>query len=147
MTRPAPLDGVLVADFSRILAGPLTTVMPADLGAEVIKVERPGTGDETRAWGPPWTEETSTYFECANRSKKSITLDLQDPHDLAAARELAARSGHAGGELQTRDHGPVRTRRCGAPTRAWCTARSRTSAPAREPTCPGTTSSCRPSGV
>lgn len=92
MTRPAPLEGVLVADFSRVLAGPLMTVMLADLGAEVIKVERPETGDETRAWGPPWTDESSTYFECANRSKKSVTLDLQDPDDLAAARELAARA-------------------------------------------------------
>ena len=65
-----PLAGVLVADFSRVLAGPLATAVLADLGATVIKVERPGTGDDTRSWGPPWTEgNTSSYFECANRSK------------------------------------------------------------------------------
>lgn len=90
MTRP--LDGLVVADFSRVLAGPLTTVMLADLGADVIKVERPGEGDDTRAWGPPWTADTSAYFTCANRSKRSITLDLTDEEDLALARELARRA-------------------------------------------------------
>ncbi|MFI7680600.1 CaiB/BaiF CoA transferase family protein [Actinophytocola sp. NPDC049390] len=87
-----PLEGVLVADFSRVLAGPLMTVMLADLGATVVKVERPGAGDDTRAWGPPFTDDSSTYFECANRSKKSVTLDLRDPADLALAKELAARA-------------------------------------------------------
>jgi formyl-CoA transferase len=87
-----PLDGLLVADFSRVLAGPLATMTLADLGAEVIKVERPGLGDDTRQWGPPWTEHASSYFECVNRSKQSITLDLRDPADLAVARELAGRA-------------------------------------------------------
>ncbi|MGV9195421.1 CaiB/BaiF CoA transferase family protein [Microbacterium sp. MC2] len=87
-----PLDGILVADFSRVLAGPLATAMLADLGARVIKVERPGTGDDTRAWGPPWTENSASYFESANRGKESITLDLADADDLALARELAARA-------------------------------------------------------
>lgn len=86
-----PLDGLLVADFSRVLAGPLAAATLADLGAEVIKVERPGVGDDTRHWGPPWTEDSSSYFECANRSKKSIELDLSDPADLELAQELAAR--------------------------------------------------------
>lgn len=86
------LDGIVVADFSRVLAGPLATVMLADLGADVIKLERPGTGDDTRAWGPPWTERTSAYFESANRSKRSVELDLDDPEDRAAARELALRA-------------------------------------------------------
>lgn len=86
-----PLDGILVADFSRVLAGPLATATLADLGAEVIKVERPGTGDDTRHWGPPWSVDSSSYFEAANRSKKSIELDLADPADLAVARELAVR--------------------------------------------------------
>lgn len=86
-----PLDGVLVADFSRVLAGPLATATLADLGAEVIKVERPGTGDDTRHWGPPWTATSSSYFACANRSKKSIALDLSDPDDRQVARDLAAR--------------------------------------------------------
>ncbi|GAA5076091.1 formyl-CoA transferase [Thermocatellispora tengchongensis] len=90
-----PLDGVLVADFSRVLAGPLCTMTLADLGATVIKVERPGAGDDTRAWGPPWTaapQGSSTYFESVNRSKHSVALDLDDPGDLALARELARRA-------------------------------------------------------
>ncbi len=81
-----------MADFSRVLAGPLATSMLADLGARVIKVERPGVGDDTRSWGPPWTEHTSSYFECANRSKESIALDLGDEADLAVARSLAERA-------------------------------------------------------
>lgn len=84
------LDGIRVADFSRVLAGPLATAMLADLGAEVVKVERPGVGDDTRHWGPPWTAESSSYFECANRSKQSIELDLADPADHDIALRLAA---------------------------------------------------------
>lgn len=87
-----PLDGIRVADFSRVLAGPLAAATLADLGAEVIKIERPGVGDDTRQWGPPWSEHSSAYFESANRSKKSIELDLADPADLEVAQELAARS-------------------------------------------------------
>ncbi|MCC5574898.1 CoA transferase [Microtetraspora sp. AC03309] len=90
MTRP--LDGVLVADFSRVLAGPLCTMTLADLGATVVKVERPGAGDDTRSWGPPWSETSSTYFESVNRSKLSVALDLADEADLALARELARRA-------------------------------------------------------
>jgi formyl-CoA transferase len=86
------LDGLLVADFSRVLAGPLATATLADLGATVVKVERPGTGDDTRHWGPPWTATTSAYFESANRSKQSITLDLDDERDRAAAVALARRA-------------------------------------------------------
>lgn len=86
-----PLEGLMVADFSRVLAGPLATATLADLGAEVIKVERPGAGDDTRHWGPPWTDTSSSYFECANRSKKSVELDLADPADLDLAQELASR--------------------------------------------------------
>ena len=87
-----PLEGILVADFSRVLAGPLATSSLADLGATVIKVERPERGDDTRQWGPPWTADTSAYFECANRSKKSIELDLDEPDDLSLATELAERA-------------------------------------------------------
>ncbi len=93
-----PLDGVLVADFSRVLAGPLCTMNLADLGATVVKVERPGAGDDTRGWGPPWagatstsTPRTSTYFESVNRGKRSVALDLHDVEDHAAAVELARR--------------------------------------------------------
>ena len=91
-TTPAPLDGVLVADFSRVLAGPLAAATLADLGATVVKVERPGVGDDTRAWGPPFVDRTAAYFDCANRSKRGVTLDLGDPDDSALARELAGRA-------------------------------------------------------
>jgi crotonobetainyl-CoA:carnitine CoA-transferase CaiB-like acyl-CoA transferase len=87
-----PPDGLLVADFSRVLAGPLATMTLADLGATVVKVERPGVGDETRTWGPPWTDGSSAYFDCVNRSKLGITLDLADDADRAQAGELARRA-------------------------------------------------------
>lgn len=87
-----PLEGVLVADFSRVLAGPLCTVNLADLGATVIKIERPVVGDDTRAWGPPWSLGSSTYFESVNRSKFSIALDLRDAADSATALEIAKRA-------------------------------------------------------
>src|SRR6478735_8422272 len=87
-----PLDGIVVADFSRVLAGPLATMTLADLGARVIKVERPGTGDDTRAWAPPSSKTGATYFESVNRNKESVTLDLSDPGDLELARELARRA-------------------------------------------------------
>jgi crotonobetainyl-CoA:carnitine CoA-transferase CaiB-like acyl-CoA transferase len=86
------LDGLLVADFSRVLAGPLATMTLADLGADVVKVERPGVGDDTRAWGPPWAGGTSTYYLGLNRGKRSLTLDLTDPGDQELARRLAARA-------------------------------------------------------
>jgi crotonobetainyl-CoA:carnitine CoA-transferase CaiB-like acyl-CoA transferase len=87
------LDGVRVADFSRVLAGPVDSMILGDLGAEVVKVERPGTGDDTRAWGPPWSPDgVASYYLAVNRNKRSIALDLKDPADLATARELALRS-------------------------------------------------------
>jgi crotonobetainyl-CoA:carnitine CoA-transferase CaiB-like acyl-CoA transferase len=92
MPGPGPLDGILVADFSRVLAGPLAAMTLGDLGAEVIKVERPDGGDDTRAWGPPWRDGESTYFLGLNRNKRSVALDLGDPGDLELARELAARA-------------------------------------------------------
>ena len=86
-----PLAGLLVADFSRILAGPYATMLLADLGATVIKVESPG-GDDTRTWMPPARDGISTYYLGINRNKRSIALDLKDPTDLAAAQELARRA-------------------------------------------------------
>ncbi len=84
------LGDLVILDFTRILAGPLATMVMGDLGATVIKVERPG-GDDTRVWGPPYTESgEATYFQSVNRNKRSVTLDLRDPDDLARARELAA---------------------------------------------------------
>lgn len=91
-TDNQPLAGIVVADFSRVLAGPLATMMLADLGARVIKVERPGAGDDTRSWGPPFTEHGSTYFASVNRSKESVALDLRDAGDLATAKRLAERA-------------------------------------------------------
>src|ERR687895_278172 len=88
----APLDGILVADFSRVLAGPYAAMLLGDLGADVIKVERPGTGDDTRAWGPPWRDGVSTYYLGLNRNKRSVALDLSDEDDRALARELATRA-------------------------------------------------------
>jgi crotonobetainyl-CoA:carnitine CoA-transferase CaiB-like acyl-CoA transferase len=85
-----PLGDLQILDFSRILAGPFATMMLADLGATVTKVERPGTGDETRSWGPPYDEYgMSTYFQSVNRNKRSIVLDLRAPADLERAQALA----------------------------------------------------------
>jgi crotonobetainyl-CoA:carnitine CoA-transferase CaiB-like acyl-CoA transferase len=86
------LDGLVVADFSRVLAGPYATMLLADLGAEVVKVERPGSGDDTRAWGPPWRGEQSTYFASVNRNKESVVLDLADAEGREQAFGLAARA-------------------------------------------------------
>jgi crotonobetainyl-CoA:carnitine CoA-transferase CaiB-like acyl-CoA transferase len=87
----APLSGLLVADFSRVLAGPYATMLLADLGATVIKVEGP-QGDETRTWMPPVRDGVSTYYLGINRGKRSIALDLKDPADAEVAQELARRA-------------------------------------------------------
>jgi crotonobetainyl-CoA:carnitine CoA-transferase CaiB-like acyl-CoA transferase len=88
---PEALAGIRILDFSRVLAGPLATMVLADLGAEVTKVERPGTGDETRSWGPPHDDHgMATYFQSVNRNKGTITLDLKTEAGQARARELAA---------------------------------------------------------
>lgn len=88
-----PLAGVVVADFSRILAGPYATMLLADLGATVVKVEGPGAGDDTRTWTPPTSADgTASYYLSINRGKRSIVLDLADPADLDTAQRLAARA-------------------------------------------------------
>jgi crotonobetainyl-CoA:carnitine CoA-transferase CaiB-like acyl-CoA transferase len=87
---PGALDGLLVADFSRVLAGPYATMLLADLGATVVKIERPGAGDDTRSWGPPYAADgQSTYFQSVNRNKLSVALDLKDPDDRRIADALA----------------------------------------------------------
>ena len=94
MSQPVsgPLTGLLVADFSRVLAGPYCTMLLADLGADVIKVEGPG-GDDTRRWRPPVTDDgVSTYYLSVNRNKRSVALDLTQDKDLAAAHELVRRA-------------------------------------------------------
>jgi crotonobetainyl-CoA:carnitine CoA-transferase CaiB-like acyl-CoA transferase len=89
--RPAALDDLTIVDFSRVLAGPLATMVLADLGATVIKVERPGLGDDTRAWGPPHDERgEATYFQAVNRNKSSVAIDLGTEAGAARARELVA---------------------------------------------------------
>ncbi|MEA2693392.1 MAG: hypothetical protein QOJ16_2779 [Acidobacteriota bacterium] len=94
MPSPPPLTGLRVLDLSRVLAGPLCTMVLGDLGAAVIKVERPGAGDEARQWGPPWVEgpggRESAYFLAANRNKRSVTADLSTPEGQALVHRLAA---------------------------------------------------------
>ena len=100
MTEPGgPLDGIRILDLSRVLAGPFCTQVLADLGAEVIKVERPGVGDETRTWGPPYVKDEegadtteSAYYLCANRNKRSVTVDFSRPRGVALVKRLLARS-------------------------------------------------------
>ena len=88
-----PLSGLIVADFSRVLAGPYLTMLLGDLGADVIKVERPDGGDDARHWGPPWDAEgRSTYFLSVNRNKRSLVLDLGEGADLMVARKLVAQA-------------------------------------------------------
>uniref|UniRef100_A0A1A8CCX5 Succinyl-CoA:glutarate CoA-transferase n=3 Tax=Nothobranchius kadleci TaxID=1051664 RepID=A0A1A8CCX5_NOTKA len=84
-----PLEGVRVLDLTRVLAGPFATMILGDLGAEVIKVERPGGGDDTRTWGPPFIGSESVYFLSVNRNKKSLAVDLKHPRGAAIIQELA----------------------------------------------------------
>ena len=90
---PQPLAGVRVLDLSRVLAGPWAGQLLADYGADVLKVERPGSGDDTRTWGPPWwgegADRVAAYFLCANRGKRSVAIDLASPEGAALVRELA----------------------------------------------------------
>jgi crotonobetainyl-CoA:carnitine CoA-transferase CaiB-like acyl-CoA transferase len=93
------LDGLRVLDLSRVLAGPWASQLLADLGADVVKVERPGTGDDTRAWGPPWLSDEdgeptgeSAYYLCANRNKRSVTIDLSEPDGQRLVKELASKA-------------------------------------------------------
>lgn len=97
--RTGPLTGLVVLDLSRILAGPWATQLLADLGAEVIKIERPGRGDDTRQWGPPWLRDRkgnetgeSAYYLCANRNKRSVTVDFTQPVGQAVLHRLAQRA-------------------------------------------------------
>jgi crotonobetainyl-CoA:carnitine CoA-transferase CaiB-like acyl-CoA transferase len=97
--RPAPLTGVRVLDLSRVLAGPWAGQLLADLGGDVVKVERPGEGDDTRHWGPPYLKDDAghdtqeaTYYLCANRNKRSVTVDIASPQGQQVVRALAAQS-------------------------------------------------------
>lgn len=96
MADVTPLDGIRVLDFTRILAGPFCTMLLADFGADVIKVERPHSGDDTRQWGPPWAgdgaNKQSAYYLSVNRNKRSLTLDLKSAEGQEVARQLALKS-------------------------------------------------------
>ena len=121
-----PLEGLRVVDLTRVLSGPYCTMQLGDLGAEVIKVERPGEGDDTRAFAPPYQGDEAAYFLSVNRNKKSITLDMKSearPRGAVAADRNVRR---AGGEFPAGRDGSPRfqlRRRQRAPARSWCIAR------------------------
>ena len=137
----APLAGVRVADLSRVLAGPYCTMVLADLGADVVKVERPEGGDETRSWGPPFAGGEAAYYLSVNRNKRSCALDLSQDEGRALALELCARADIVIENFKVGGARPARRglrRRCASGTRASSTARSPASAPsARRPGRPG----------
>ena len=87
-----PLDGITVADFSRVLSGPYCSMLLGDMGARVIKIEQPGRGDDTRAWGPPFVQGESAYFLSVNRNKESVTLDLKHPDAAPLLHRLLERA-------------------------------------------------------
>ena len=87
-----PLDGITILDLTRVLSGPYCTMLLADMGARVIKIEQPGKGDDTRAWGPPFLEGESAYFLSINRNKESVTLDFKQPEGQAVLRQLVAKA-------------------------------------------------------
>src|SRR6266850_361766 len=86
------LDGITVLDMTRVLSGPYCAMLLADMGARVIKIEQPGKGDDTRAWGPPFVEGESAYFLSINRNKESVTLDFKHPEGRAILDRLIAMS-------------------------------------------------------
>ena len=94
-----PLAGLRVLDLTRVLAGPYCTMLLGDLGADVVKVEQPGSGDDTRRWGPPYLGDEALYYLSINRNKRSVTINLKDPRGVALVKRLAAVRG-GGGELQ-----------------------------------------------
>jgi len=98
-TKPAALDGIKVLDLSRVLAGPWCTQILADLGADVVKIERPGVGDDTRTWGPPFIKDAdgndtdqASYFTSCNRNKRSVTIDMATPDGQALLKQMVAQA-------------------------------------------------------
>src|SRR5216117_1388597 len=87
-----PLDGITVLDLTRVLSGPYCTMLLADMGTRVIKIEQPGKGDDTRAWGPPFLDGESAYFLSINRNKESVTLDFKHAEGRAVLDRLIARA-------------------------------------------------------
>src|SRR5207253_2300667 len=87
-----PLDGITILDLTRVLSGPYCTMLLADMGARVIKIEQPGKGDDTREWGPPFLNGESAYFLSINRNKESVTLDFKKPEGREVLEDLIAKS-------------------------------------------------------
>ena len=100
-----PLDGIRVLDLSQIVVGPYCTMLLGDLGAEIIKVERPDRGDDTRDWGPPFLNGESAYFLSLNRNKKSVTLNLKEPEGLRVLMHLASECDVLIQNFKPGDHG------------------------------------------
>src|SRR5687768_170090 len=92
MAAPGPLSGLTILDLTRVLSGPFCTMLLADMGARVIKIEQPGRGDDTRAWGPPFVGAESAYFLSTNRNKESVTLDFKSSEGRDILERLIARS-------------------------------------------------------
>src|SRR5213594_878272 len=92
MTDMAPLSGITVLDLTRVLSGPYCTMLLADMGARVIKIEQPVKGDDTRQWGPPFLDGESAYFLSINRNKESVTLDFKTPEGREVLERLIAKS-------------------------------------------------------
>src|ERR1700746_3903205 len=88
----APLDGLTVLDLTRVLSGPYCTMMLADMGARIIKIEQPGKGDDTRPWGPPFLGGESAYYLSINRNKESVTIDFKKPQARAVRDQLIAKA-------------------------------------------------------
>ena len=130
MTTPTMLEGVRVLDLSRVLAGPWSAQILADYGADVIKVERPGLGDDTRAWGPPWwgdpKDRMSAYYLSANRGKRSIAIDIATPEGAALVRQLALEADVLVENYKVASSSSTgwTAPRCRPPTPSWCIARS-----------------------
>ncbi len=107
-----PLQGITVLDLTRVLSGPYCTMLLADLGARVIKIEQPGKGDDTRGWGPPFQSGESAYFLSINRNKESVTLDFKQPEGRAVLERLDRSRRRARRELQARHADQARLRLC-----------------------------------
>ena len=128
MASAGPLAGLTVLDLTRVLSGPYCTMLLGDMGARVIKIEQPGRGDDTRAWGPPFVNGESTYFLSINRNKESVTLDFKDTARTADSRSAGRASRCSRRELPPGHAGAVSasiTSRCRPRTLASSTARSR----------------------
>ena len=143
-----PLDGLTVVDFTRVLSGPYCTMLLADLGARVIKIEQPGRGDDTRAWGPPFVGGESAYFLSINRNKESLTLDLKHPRpgrilDALLARADVLVENFRPGTMERLGLGYDTGRRAASAPRLLLHLRIRADGTAAAPS-PATTRSCRP---